>query len=470
MVFHSFRQDTDTFAFLTDVKNLGAIQPLNLLYVGSWLREHGVDVSLLDANALELTLSQCLERARELEFDLVCFTVTNLDFLFAIDWIRAFDREFGKPILVGGTAAEAYPEDVAAHASVTTAFHGPAEACLVEWISAYVSEGPWWLVPGTCSQHEGEVYNNEAVHLTKEFSRPHPAREITDLGLYFSLLSQARPFTPAMSVHGCPYPCDFCAVRRMTTHIRPAEDIVDEMEFCEKELGIREIDYFDAGFTISRDRTLRVAELYKERGLSIRWSARARVDKVDPEQLRIMKSINCRWLGFGIESADVEVLNLTHKPQGGLELIHRNLRATRRAGIETAGFFVLGLPGENSKSLDATRQFLDVAALDYVQISPYWPVPRTPIYDAIVRQTGTDVWRDIIRVGAQDELPLLDSELTMVELHGVASNMYSDFYLKPRRLLQLASNIRSLPQLRRYIAAGVDVLKGAIPTVFGRHR
>jgi hypothetical protein len=66
-------------------------------------------------------------------------------------------------------------------------------------------------------------------------------------------------------------------------------------------------------------------------------------------------------------------------------------------------------------------------------------------------------------------LPLLDSELSMEELHGVASQMYRGFYLKPRCLLKLASNLRSIPQLRRTAAAGVDVLKGAIPTVFGRY-
>jgi len=242
------------------------------------------------------------------------------------------------------------------------------------------------------------------------------------------------------------------------------------MEVCQKEFGIQEIDYFDAGFTMSRERTLRIAELYKRRRLKVQWSARVRIDKVDPEQLAAMASINCRWLGYGIESADVGVLSQTNKPQGNAELFHRNLKATRDVGIDTTGFFVLGLPGETRQSLEATRRFVARAPLDYVQISPYWPVPKTPNYDAIVEHTGIDTWREIIRSGPQEMLPLLDSELTMTELHDVASEMYRGFYLKPRRLLKLASNLRSIPQLRRTAAAGVDVLKGAIPTVFGRYQ
>ncbi len=468
LVFHSFRRDTTTFAFLTDVKNLGAIQPLNLLHVGAWLRDQGHDVVLLDANAEELTLEQTLTRARAIDFDVVGFTLTNLDFLFGVAWIRAFHEAFGRPIIVGGTAPEAYPVEVASHAPITTAFHSPAEACLHLWMDAFAEGGDWWRVPGTCSVVDGEVHLNARVGLSKRFVRPHPARELTEPGRYYSLMSAGRNYTPAMSVHGCPYPCDFCAVRRLTTQIRSAQDVVDEMERCERDHGIREIDYFDAGFTISRERVLEVADLYAQRGLSVKWSARARVDRVDAEVLDAMKGMGCRWLGYGIEAAHPDVLGAIHKEQGGLATIHENLRLTQAAGIESVGFFVLGLPGESQASLQATRELLATAALDYVQISPYWPVPRTPIYDAIVRTTGRDVWRDIIVSGPQDDLPLLDTPFSMHQLHEAASGMYSSFYFRPARLLKVLRNIDSLPKLRRYVSAGLDIVRGAVPTVFGR--
>ena len=468
IVLQSFRKDTTTFAFLTDVKNLGAIQPLNLLNVGAWLLHEGAQVTFLDANARELTLTQALAEARAIDFDVVCFTVTNLDFLYAIEWIRGFEQAFAKPILVGGSAGEAYPVDVASHPEITTVFHSPAEAALGQWLEAYATGGEWWKTRGTCSVVDGEVHLNAPAPLSKRFVRPRPARELTDPSLYFSLMCKGKPFTSAMSVYGCPYPCDFCAVRRLTTHIRTPEDIVDEMEWCEKELGIQEIDYFDAGFTIVRDRVFRIAELYKRRGLRVRWSARARIDKVDRDVLRAMRSINCRWLGYGIESGDVAVLSRIHKPQGGLELIHHNLNLTKEAGIDTIGFLVLGIPGESASSIDRTKHFLRTAALDYVQISPYWPVPKTPVYDAIVRTTGKDVWRDIIVHGPQDDLPLHDTPYTMHQLYEIASGMYSAFYIKPHRVLKLLRNIDSTQKLRRYVSAGVDILRGSLPIVFGR--
>src|SRR5579883_616954 len=42
LVFHSFKQDADTLAFVKNERHLGVIPPLNLLYVSAWLRRHGV--------------------------------------------------------------------------------------------------------------------------------------------------------------------------------------------------------------------------------------------------------------------------------------------------------------------------------------------------------------------------------------------------------------------------------------------
>ncbi len=321
-------------------------------------------------------------------------------------------------------------------------------------------------MPGTCSLHEGEVHDNERIFLDKHFQRPLPARDLSEVPLYYSALSRGRPFTPAMSVIGCPHGCDFCTIRRSVTQIRTPEDIVDEMEVCEKELGIEEIDFFDAGISIVRERTLRIAELYRQRGLSIRWSARARIDCVDPEQLAAMRSINCVWLGFGLETGDLSVLAEAGKRAGTLEAIHRNLSATRDAGIDTVGFFMLGLPGETLETLETTRRFLDVAALDYVQISPYWPVPRTPIYDAMVAETGVDPWRDVITKGLPEKLPLHGTDFEMRELDEVASRLYRRFYFRPKRLVKMARDVRSLHQLKRYSNAGMDILRGTLPQRF----
>src|SRR5262249_5135253 len=106
LVFHSFKHDVDTLAFIKNVRHLGVVPPLNLLYLSSWLRRHGARTEVLDCSAENLGLDDALARVRGSRYDFVCFSITNLDFLFAIEWVRAFSRALGCPVLVGGAAAE----------------------------------------------------------------------------------------------------------------------------------------------------------------------------------------------------------------------------------------------------------------------------------------------------------------------------------------------------------------------------
>lgn len=462
LVFHSFKHDTDTLAFIKNVRHLGVIPPLNLLYASAWLRRHGAETEVLDCNALNVGLDEALARARALRFDFVCFSVTNLDFLFAIAWVRAFARTFGKPVLVGGLAPENFPAEVAAHPEIHTAFHGPAEAALVEWLRAYVGGGEWWRVPGTASRHDGAVVLNPPARLPPRFARPWPDRERVDASKYYSILAKGSPFTAGMSSHGCPFGCEFCQIRRTPYFSRTAEDLVGELEFCERELGVQEIDYFDAGFTVPRGRVFEFAELYRRRGLRIRWSARVRADQIDPELLAAMASANCAWIGYGIESGDDEVLRNIKKPQGGTSRIREVLRQTKEAGIGTTGFFVMGLPGESPQTLENTLAFIEGSPLDFVQISPYWPVPNTPIYDRIVRETGVDVWKQVITDGARrDDMPLAGTRYTVKDMHRVTAQAYSEFYFRPAQLLNMLGNVTTRAQFGHYLSAGVDVLRGA---------
>jgi radical SAM superfamily enzyme YgiQ (UPF0313 family) len=463
LVFHSFKNDTDTLAFIKNVRHLGVVPPLNLLYLSAWLRLHGIQTEILDCSALNLDYHGAIEAARTKDFDLLCFTTTNLDFLFVIEWIRAFSKEFSKPILVGGPGAENYPGEMALHPEIQVVFHGAAEACVVPWLEAWTQGKSWWEVPGTASVHEGELHLNEPVGLPKDFVRPHPDRSILDIKQYYSILSKGFPFTAGMSSFGCPYGCHFCQIRLTPYFIRTAQDLVSELEICEKEYGIEEMDYFDSNFTIPKERVFEFARLYKKKGLSIRWSCRVRSDQINEEMLESMASVNCAWIGYGIESGDDTVLKNIQKTQKGSAHIREVIRKTKSAGIGVTGFFVLGLPGETEESLRNTLDLITQEPLDFAQISPYWPIPRTPIYERLVQETGVDVWKLAITEGTrQQNLQLENTKFSVKDMHQFASKAYKEFYFRPSQVLQMTKNLTSYAQFRNFFNAGMDVLKGVV--------
>jgi anaerobic magnesium-protoporphyrin IX monomethyl ester cyclase len=459
LVFHSFGFYTDTFAYMKNLKNLGVIPPINLLYVGAWLKRHGAEVELMDCHALSLTLDMALEKARGTDFDFLCFTAVNLDFLYLKQWLRAFGKEFKQPILVGGVGAKNYPEEVASLPEVTSVFHSPAEVCIVEWAESHMKSENWWQIPGTCSVYKGKVYNNPPLTVPKELRIPLPARELLpDKNLYFSILSELRPFTAGMSLFGCPFACDYCSNRLKPFHQRSAIDVVDELEICEKEFGYKEIDYFDANFSLPPERVFEVSELYQERKLSISWSCRLRTDQITENQLKAMKQAHCSWIGYGIESGDEGILSGVNKSQGGVGAISKVLAQTRKAGIGITGFFVLGLPGETEESLKNTLNFIESNPFDFVQISPYWPVPGTPVYERIVEETGVDIWKSVITGDHQDkDMSLHGTEFSLRHMHEYTSKFYREFYFRPSQVLKILRRTSNWGQFRKYATAGVDV-------------
>jgi radical SAM superfamily enzyme YgiQ (UPF0313 family) len=463
LVFHSFKEDKDTLAFVKNVRHLGVIPPMNLLWTSAWLKRHGAQTMILDCSALNIGLEQALERAAHMSFDAVGFTATNLDFLFVSDWIRAFSRRFGKPVMVGGIGAENYPAEVAAHPEIAVAFTGPSEMAVAQWLEAHLNGGDTSSIPGTAVRHEGGVRVNPPAPLPDGFVRPFPDREGTDIRSYFSILAKGFPSTAGMSSFGCPFGCEFCQLRRTHFIVRSAEDMIDELEHCERELGIEEIDYFDSNFTVPRARALEFAELYRKRGLRIRWSARVRADLADDELLRELRRVNCAWIGYGIESGSDDVLRAIKKTQRGTTNIMSTLRRTKAAGIGTTGFFVMGLPGETDETIRTTLEFIEAAPLDFVQISPYWPIPNTPPYERIVRETGIDVWRDAIVHGRRrTDMPLTDTRFSVRDMHATTARLYREFYFRPSQLLNLASNAASFGQFKRFVSAGMDVLTSAV--------
>lgn len=461
LVFHSFKNDTDTLAFIKNVRHLGVVPPLNLLYLSAWLKLHGVETEILECSALNLDCQSAVKAAKSKSFDMVCFTSTNLDFLFVIEWIRAFHKAFNKPILVGGPGAENYPSEMALHPEIKAVFHSPAEACIIPWLESYISNSNWWKVPGTACSYDGVIHNNPMVGLPKDFVRPHPDRSILEISRYYSILSKGYPFTAGMSSFGCPYGCNFCQIRLSPFFIRSAEDLINELEFCEKEYGIGELDYFDSNFTVPRQRVFEFVDLYRKRNLSIRWSCRVRSDQIDEELLEAMASANCAWIGYGIESGDDQVLKNINKKQKGVGNIREIIRKTKSAGIGVTGFFVLGLPGESNESLKNTLDLITSEPFDYVQISPYWPIPNTPIYNNLVKTTGVDIWKSAITNGLrQTDLNLYNTEFSVKDMHGFASLIYKEFYFRPSQILKMTRSVTSLNQFKNYFTAGLDVFKG----------
>jgi radical SAM superfamily enzyme YgiQ (UPF0313 family) len=128
----------------------------------------------------------------------------------------------------------------------------------------------------------------------------------------------------------------------------------------------------------------RAKEICREiitRKLKLSWSLYngIRVDKIDKELLELLKKSGCYRISIGVESGNQQILNNIHKGTR-IEDIKKVFKLAKEVGIETLGFFMIGLPGETEETMQDTINFaLKLKTLP--KLSILMPLPGTPIFE-----------------------------------------------------------------------------------------
>jgi radical SAM superfamily enzyme YgiQ (UPF0313 family) len=140
------------------------------------------------------------------------------------------------------------------------------------------------------------------------------------------------------------------------------------------------------------------------------------------------------------------------------KLVRKNLKIdkagqsiewARRCGIEVAGFFMIGFPGETRDEVEATLDFAVKAALDSIFISIVAPFKGTKLRTDMIAGRFGEMSGEA--QGAIDQLfpivpnPVLPPDL----LHRLQRKAYWRFYLKPRSLVGLGARMTSFRNVRK---------------------
>ena len=455
--------DVELASYQDNARFLGAIPPLTLGYVAAVLRDAGAEVLLLDCPTLGVRMDRAIETVRAWRPDYVGFTLATVDWLSSLSWMNAFHSQVGVPIVVGGIHMECYPRETMTHPCITLGLVGHADQGLEQLLAAHQAGEDLSAIPGACFREaDGEiVIVPEHKRPRTDETMPFPARELWPTDKHFSIVSTERHFTAAMSNFGCPYRCEFCILRGDAVRQRSAASVVAEMDVAYHEFGIREMDFFDPVFTMKRDRVFQICDMIKRRGLDrMVWSIRARVDAIDEPMMDALWAAGCRRIFYGIESGSNEILQRVDKRQMSTEHIAKTIMATKRRGFEVLAFVMIGNPFESRTTVGMTRRLLKGLPIDLVQIASLFPLPKTPIYEEIVRRSGTDPWREHILHGTPMKPTLrLDTDLDDEQIRHLVTETYMSFYFRPKFARFALTRIKQPAQLRRGVEAALGITK-----------
>ncbi|MBL7196783.1 MAG: B12-binding domain-containing radical SAM protein [Candidatus Omnitrophica bacterium] len=461
LIYPQIHNYPDFTSLKTYRRNLGVYPPLSLAYVAAIIKKSGHDVIIIDAHALNLNSHDIIERIKSFSPDILGFTVTTITFHHLLSYIRTIKKEVALPILIGGALTSLYPREIMHHQEIDYTLVGEVEQSLKKFLSIYEEGKDFSQVPGFCARKGKEVIITQAANPIEDIdSVPFPARYLLPNEKYHSFISHRKNFTTMITSRGCLFRCIYCSLLKKL-QLRSVKNVVDEIEECYTCYGIRDIDFYDATFTVDRNRTINICQEITKRKLDINWAVRTRVDLIDRDLLWEMAKAGCKTVMYGIESSDPTILRRLGRAVIDTKQIRDVIRWTNKARISALGFFMLGAPGETVNSINDTIQFSKQSNLDYAQFTKITPFPGTELYEEYKKEHHKeDYWRHVIFEGTKAEriFPLVGTNLSTQTVLKYVKKAHLKFYLRPLYLIKILSKIKSIKRLFRFTKAAIDLI------------
>jgi len=160
---------------------------------------------------------------------------------------------------------------------------------------------------------------------------------------------EGKWFYPIMTSLGCPFGCRYCASKKRRQRFRSIQHCIDELTAAKQRWGIKRFVVVDDCFNADIKRAKSFAEQVASLGLEWMAGNGLRADRFDDELGELMKQSGCRWVSFGVESTDDDVLSLINKGESFAQ-IDQAVTVAKQYFTHVNVFLILGLPGSSYES------------------------------------------------------------------------------------------------------------------------
>lgn len=442
----------------------GCEPPLGILYLAAYLENHSQHkISVIDAQVEKLSYQELKQRIEKISPDIIgitAMTFTLIDVIKTVALVKEINPRV--KVILGGPHAHIYPKETLQLDGVDFVVMGEGEKALLELINNIDQPNQLKDINNLAYKSNDQIVINKITEYNKNLNElPFPARHLVPYKKYRSILSGDNAITTMFTSRGCPYRCAFCDRPNMGKifRSRSAENVVNEMEKC-LEMGIDEIFIYDDTFTVDKQRVINICDEIIKRNLKFTWDARARVDTVNEEVLRKLKQAGCVRIHYGVESGAEKILKVLNKGIN-LDQVVKVFNLTKKIGISTFAYFMVGCPTETKEDILKTIKFAKNLNTDYVQITLFTPFPATKIYNDALEQgiIKNDYWLEFAKNPSPDfKTPYWDQELSQEELFNLINLAYRQFYLRPSFIIKSILDLKSINDFKKKAKAGFKIV------------
>jgi len=437
----------------------GILPSLGVGYLAAALRKRGHDVVLIDSPALGYDVNDAARAVLREQPTIVGISCITARAGAAYDLARVLRRE--KPDLIlamGGPHVTAFHTRIPEQCpEIDALFPGEAEWTFADYVDDIdAGRNPAGLPGVDCRTPQGEwIFGPPHEPVKRLDELPIMAWDLYNPNLYRPLPSQGRyhPVATMLTSRGCPWSrCRFCYHRSCYGHPyrrRSPENCVDEIRWLVRDLGYREIIFFDDNFCIHEKWIERFCDLIDREKLRFAWTVEGHVRTVTRTMLRRMAASGCYNIFYGIESGNQELLDLIDKGYT-VDKVREAVAWAKEAGMEIRGSFILGLPTETPEMSRKTIRFACELDIDFAQFIPFHVWPGVELESFALAHGKKVPWNDTFVQPSYVPNTYPDAET----LAAMVREAYISFYFRPSYLVKSSLKLRHPWYFRRVISGG----------------
>jgi anaerobic magnesium-protoporphyrin IX monomethyl ester cyclase len=331
--------------------NDAVMPPLGILYLAAQLKADGYTVQCLDFG-----LGHTID---EVDSDIVGISFTTPHRFDAFKLAKQL-KERGKTLIAGG-----------AHAS-----HCSIE-CLANGFDIAVRGEAEGIISKIVKDIRQKSFNSIYISAEKGVNELlFPDREAIDIKKYTYKIRN-RLATVIMTSRSCPYQCTFCSKISHSFRMQSASRTVAEIFQLHDKYGFSAFMIFDDIFVADKRRLEKIVDLLKYENYLFRCFGRANL--LTKEVCSLLKTMGTVEVGIGVESGSTHILKQNMKGTTK-EMNTQAVKNLQQFGIRAKAFLIVGLPGESEETVKETKQWIETARPDDLDVSILQPMPGSVLF------------------------------------------------------------------------------------------
>jgi anaerobic magnesium-protoporphyrin IX monomethyl ester cyclase len=412
------------------------LPPIGLMYVAAALEKAGLMVQMLDNYLMKKPLEEVKELIAKVNPAIVGITCGSATYRRCIETAHAIKETLPIcKIVVGGWHASYVPDSLLENPEIDYVVMGEGERAVTDLAMCIVNgnEPAAITIPGVACRRAGTNIKNPPQFIENMDEVPYPARHLLSLELYDRTIEylHVKPADVMSISRGCVYHCGFCETRKLWGNICRGfspKRVVGEIKDLQSKYGTKGLYFINDNFTLRKKETLELCDLMVKEKLDLEWVCDTRVDLVNQELLSAMSRAGCKTIWFGVESGSEKVLKRIGRDTT-LQQIENAFKLCRKNGIQTACSFMLGVPDETLKDMEASLKFAKKLNPDWCIFNVFIANPDSRLYQEVLDSKKFTQLDDFL-------LAVKTDEYDYNSLLAVQRRFFRDFHRSPKQILK----------------------------------